>query len=299
MNTIREFWLALHRALSAAYEEGEVRAIGRILLEEALALPHTTVLTMDKDTLLSVQNADALSAQIRRLAQGEPLQYVLGHTIFYGCRIEVAPGVLIPRPETEELIELMVQRSPIAEGGGTRRLLDVGTGSGCIPCALASVWGRMLEADALDYSPEALAIAQGNLQKHSAQTGARLSAVHANLFDCTRQTPSEPYDIIVSNPPYIHPDEAEQMTEQVLRHEPSTALFAPKDNPIAYYEAIALLAARGWLKPMGEIYLELNPLYADRTMQTMRSLLGERLSSSEVICDLSGKRRMAHLKMKA
>lgn len=278
-------------------EDGEIRTIGRILLEEIFTVSHTIVLTMDKDTLLSSESIVVLSEQIRQLAQGTPLQYVLGHTYFFGCRIEVAPGVLIPRPETEELIELIVMRSPMVEGTTTRRVLDVGTGSGCIPCALASVWQAELYADAMEYSSDALAIARRNLEAYSAQTGARLRLMQANLFDCIGHTPSEPYDLIVSNPPYIHPDEAEHMTDQVLRYEPSIALFAPKDNPIVYYEAIALLAARGWLKSGGEIYLELNPLYADSIVEAMRSILSERLRSSEVICDLSGKKRMAYLKI--
>lgn len=248
MTTIREFQQSASQRIASLYEASEAQAIVRILLEECLQISHTSLLMIDKDTLLSAQIWATLEGQLSRLAEGEPLQYVLGYTYFYGMRIEVAPGVLIPRPETEELVELIVERE---QGQERRRLLDVGTGSGCIPCALASAWGSRLVADCMEYSSKALPTARRNLEDYRRTSGAELSLIHRDLFSCLGDSPEQPYDLIVSNPPYIHPEEAKEMTSQVLGYEPSTALFAPEHNPIIYYEEIARLVSSGWLASGG------------------------------------------------
>ncbi|MDO4692489.1 MAG: HemK/PrmC family methyltransferase [Porphyromonadaceae bacterium] len=295
MTTIREFRLSAIRRLEPLYELGEAQAIVRILLEDCLQISHTSLLMIDKDTLLSAQSLATLEAQLDRLVEREPLQYVLGYTHFYGARIKVASGVLIPRPETEELVELIISRE---EGQERWRVLDVGTGSACIPCALASAWGRRLVADCMEYSGEALPTARRNLEDCEQTTGAELRLMPRDLFTCHSDMPESPYDLIVSNPPYIHPEEAEQMTSQVLGYEPSTALFAPEHNPIIYYEEIARLASSGWLALGGRLYMELNPLYADQTRDSISEILGTRLERIELLSDLSGKKRFLCAKTK-
>lgn len=293
MMTIREFESTARSRLGTLYDLDEARAIVRLLLEECLSIDHTRLLTIDKDTLLSNDDAARLDHWMSELTHAKPLQYILGYAHFFGQKIAVAPGVLIPRPETEELVELIRLREvPTAP----LRLLDVGTGSGCIVCALASLLGKRLSADAMEYSSQAQSIAERNLEVYSHTTGANLCLLSANLFTCLdMEPPQEAYDIIVSNPPYIHPDEAEQMSPQVLDYEPSSALFASRDNPIIYYEAIARLADRGWLAPEGRIYLELNPLYAEATRDRVQEILGSRVSEVELVSDLSGKQRLLYI----
>lgn len=295
MTTIREFQQSASQRIASLYEASEAQAIVRILLEECLQISHTSLLMIDKDTLLSAQILATLEGQLSRLAEGEPLQYVLGYTYFYGVRIEVAPGVLIPRPETEELVELIVERE---QGQERRRLLDVGTGSGCIPCALASAWGSRLVADCMEYSSKALPTARRNLEDYQRTSGAELNLIHRDLFSCLGDSPEQPYDLIVSNPPYIHPEEAKEMTSQVLGYEPSTALFAPEHNPIIYYEEIARLASSGWLASGGHLYMELNPVYAEQTLDSISTILGSRLEHIELVNDLSGKKRFLCVKTK-
>lgn len=293
--TLAQYDVYGRNLLAPLYSPSEVRLILRMLLCEALDLSDTEVLMLEGEHALPPSARSRLTGWLTRLAAGEPLQYVLGYAYFYGLRIAVGAGVLIPRPETEELVELIVTEvSPTASK--RLRVLDVGTGSGCIPCALAHHWGEALQAEAWDISSEALGIAQGNFRAFAEQTSAHLVARLEDLFALPQAFEASPFDLIVSNPPYIHPDEAEEMTSGVLDYEPSLALFAPKSNPIAYYEAIASLVSLGYLASGGSVYVEINPRYAAETLERMSSIVGERLASARLVCDMSGKNRFVVLK---
>jgi len=228
------------------------------------------------------------------LSAGTPLQYVLGYAYFAEHRLTVAPGVLIPRPETEELIELILQHP---ESRASQRLLDVGTGSGCIAYALTAALPEVKQSVALEVSSEAAPIAEANFEALRKATGREVYLWKHDLFALLEEQtpPTPPLDLIVSNPPYIHPKEAEEMTPQVLLHEPHLALFAPEASPIAYYIALAELVAQGYLRSGGNLWVELNPLYATATEEAMLERIGRRHAKTELIQDLSGKVRFLHL----
>ncbi len=294
IDTVLQYRQRAIALLSPLYGRGEASALVQIVLRETLGLSAHALLLLDKDTPLSTQDAIALGLILDRLVAGEPLQYILGYADFYGLRLGVAPGVLIPRPETEELVDLIVERHAHDHA---LRILDLGTGSACIPLALAQHLSPSTHIDAVELSIEALALARHNVDTYLRQSPDRASIrlLEADLFDLVGQSPDSPYHLIVSNPPYIHPDEAEDMSPHVLLHEPRTALFAPHTDPIAYYEAIARLALEGWLLPSGHIYAELNPFYAQATLQCMSDLLAPRLAEASLLTDLSGKERFVHL----
>ncbi len=281
---------AIH-TLKRIHPDGEARAIVMRLLEHCLGLRETDLILLDKDRALSSLDEMRLSAYLCRLETGEPLQYVLGATSFYGCDIAVAPGVLIPRPETEELVDIIVRTH---RHSTNMSILDLCTGSGCIPIALARTLDSTTHLRAIELSPEAIAIAQSNVDRLGHSTQITIQGV--DIFTLTAEDLPERYNIIVSNPPYIHPDESKLMHASVLEHEPEMALFAPSSNPLAFYEAIARLALEV-AKPEGQIYVELNPHYASETLVAMGRILSRRLERSELIVDMSGKERFAHFSL--
>lgn len=296
MITIKTFLSNGIERLQAHYEASEAKAVLYQLLIELLGISQTDLLLLDKDTALSADQELRLDAWMQRLSEGEPLQYVLGYAYFFDQRLDVAPGVLIPRPETEELVYLIKQELSRRQTPHPLRILDIGTGSACIPVGLATQIGPQMlgSIDAIDISPEALAIARINIERIA--TKVPITLLEADVFALDTPRVGGGYDIIVSNPPYIHPDEAEAMSVQVLDWEPNGALFAPADRPTIYYDAIAELAVRGWLRAGGMIWLEINPQYAELTLSRMCSIIGQsRLSEARLMADLSGKQRFIYL----
>lgn len=296
MITIKTFLSDGLKRLQTRYEAGEARAVLYQLLMESLGMSHTELLLLDKDTALSSEQRLCLEGWLMRLELGEPLQYILGYAYFFDLRLYVAPGVLIPRPETEELVYLMKQELSRRQSAQALRVLDVGTGSACIPLGLATQLGplQLASIDAIDISPEALAIAHSNVERLRPEVAIRL--IEADVFTLDAPMIAGGYDIIVSNPPYIHPDEAKTMSSGVLDWEPSGALFAPEDSPTLYYDAIAQLVCDGWLRPGGMVWLEINPLYAELTLSRMQAIIGaDKLAEARLLHDLSGKERFIYL----
>ena len=214
-----------------------------------LHIQTATDILLHKDTILSEDIHRKIERITDRLSQQEPIQYILGYTDFCGRRFDIAPGALIPRPETEELTRLVITEN----SGQPLRIADLGTGSGCIAVTLAlSLPGSKVEA--WDISTEALEIAQCNARKHNA---------HVNFFqrDILRydvsELPEESLDIIVSNPPYIRRCESRSMSANVLEYEPHIALFVPNESPLLFYEKIAKDSVR-LLSPGGKLYFEIN-----------------------------------------
>ncbi|MDE5901669.1 MAG: peptide chain release factor N(5)-glutamine methyltransferase [Muribaculaceae bacterium] len=218
-----------------------------------------------------------ISEVLGRMKKGEPIQYVLGECRFYGLTLAVRPGVLIPRQETEELVEMIVDANT---GRRDLRVLDVGTGSGAIALALA----RNLEfpdVTALDVSREALSVAEENARRLRAD----IRFIEADIF--TWQPAEGSFDIIVSNPPYVMESEEKGMEAHVLDWEPRQALFVPDSDPLRYYRRIAEIGTKA-LVPGGRIYFEINPLCADG-MVAMMEKAG--YTGVEVEKDICGKRR--------
>lgn len=241
---------SLRQQLATCYPEREAHAVALRVLEDAFGVSRTDVYA-DKVRKFSSEEEQRWQHIAERLSAGEPLQYVLGEAEFCGRSFGVAPGVLIPRPETEELVALVEQSV-----SGCCRILDAGTGSGCIAVSLALALPEA-EVQAWDISPEALSVAQGNAERWGA-------AVDFRLCDMLTATPDERFDVVVSNPPYVCERERLDMTPQVLEHEPGLALFVPDDDPLRFYRALVGLSVR-CLNFGGLLAVEINEAYGAET----------------------------------
>jgi release factor glutamine methyltransferase len=211
------------------------------------------------------------------------VQYVLGEAEFCGRLFHVAPGVLIPRPETQELCQWMI--ATLRSYPTPLSILDIGTGSGCIACTLAA---EIPEADvtAWDISETALAIARENAKRTNVHVMFR--QVDALQLPANPVPPATHYDLIVSNPPYICERERTAMAPNVLDHEPPLALFVPDDDPLLFYRAIADYARKS-LKPGGSLFFEINPLYTQELQALLRAMSYQTIETRN---DQFGKPRM-------
>ena len=262
--TYQELW----RPLTAIYGAGEAQAIARMVLELSFGLTMADVLCG------RMPDDEALLPICQRLLAGEPVQYVIGEAEFGGRRFRVAPGVLIPRPETLELCQwILEERERIKEGRGERReargssVLDIGTGSGCIACTMAAEWPEAV-VSAWDVSEDALVIARENAKR----TNVHVSFLQVDILQPSTFNPQpSTFNIIVSNPPYVCENEKAQMSPHVLDYEPHQALFVPDDNPLLFYRAIAHFACRA-LTPGGSLFFEINPLYASELTDLLHAL---------------------------
>ena len=301
----------LWRRLTQVLDEGEAKAIARMVYEVRYGLTFTD-LCLGKDRQLSADCQTELEEIAKRLLKQEPVQYVLGVADFCGRQFHVAPGVLIPRPETEELCRWIISevRGKKEDVRGKREdvgckrveakdysILDIGTGSGCIAITLAA---ELLEAEvvAWDISANALAIAQENasrldvnilfeqvdiLNSQSSTLNNPPSTINSHPSDLQSQ-----FDLIVSNPPYILNKERARMEANVLDYEPHLALFVPDDDPLLFYRAIAEYAITA-LKPGGWLYFEINPFCATALQELLHAM---RFSLIEIKSDGYGKQRM-------
>ena len=285
--TYQEIW----QRLSSSYDEREAKAVARYLLDVGYGLTMTDIIGGAVETL----DESRLNEQLRRLQAGEPVQYVLGKAFFYGHEFRVRPGVLIPRPETEELVGVACdrvarygersgrsdgERSGRSDGEGSGRavrILDIGTGSGCIAISLALAIPDA-QVEAWDVSDEALAIARENARRLGAKVtfkknnilkGNGAPSLWRGLGEASGEAAGEA--VIISNPPYICEKERKDMEQRVLDHEPSLALFVPDDDPLLFYRSIAEYATKA-LTPKGLLLFEINPLYKDAMEEMLLSL---------------------------
>lgn len=237
-----------------------------LVMEEAFGLSQADVL-LGKDTQLSADSQALLQNIIDRLLQHEPVQYILGHERFCRHIFHVQPGVLIPRPETQLLVQKILQDHPTPCS-----ILDIGTGSGCIAISLALEGHKVT---AFDVSEDALQIARGN----AVSLGAEVEFRHEDILHPSAT--ESLWDIIVSNPPYICQKEAQSMEENVLRHEPHLALFVPDHDPLLFYRAIGEYALLH-LRKGGRLYFEINEAYPQETKDLLDSM---GFSKTEVLED--------------
>lgn len=271
--TYRELW----RTLEPLYGNGEARAVTDYVLDVCFGLSKADILCGAVEEMTAEKTAE-LNKIFGRLMESEPVQYVLGRAEFSGRWFNVRPGVLIPRPETEELCAWITADS---KASGSPKVLDIGTGSGCIAITLQLDMPES-KVTAWDISADALDVARENAQ----QLGANVNFVKQ---DALNAKPEGEWDVIVSNPPYICEKEKKDMAVNVLEHEPHTALFVPDADPLLFYRAITRLAVQT-LNKGGRLYFEINPIYADDTCRMMRA---EGMTAVELRSDMYGKQRMA------
>lgn len=268
------------KELKQHYGATEGYALYRMVMEECFGLTHTDIL-LGKDSQISEENQAKLLEIIGRLLRNEPVQYVLGHAWFCGHRFRVRSGVLIPRPETELLVQKALELGREMKGLANSEVLDIGTGSGCIAISMALSGCRVT---AMDISESALDVAKEN----AVELNAEVAFMQENILHPSPV--GQQWDIIVSNPPYICLHEAEDMERNVLDYEPHNALFVPDTDPLIFYRAIASyamshLSAGGWL------CLEINQAYA-REMESLLASFGFR--DITIFQDQYGKDRIAY-----
>jgi release factor glutamine methyltransferase len=267
--------------ITSVYEENEAKSIVYLLLEHYLKLSKTDIF-LDKN----ISQAFDFQDIIIRLKAQEPVQYIIGETEFYGRKFKVTPDTLIPRPETEELVQLTVisyqsDGEPLPNNNKPR-ILDIGTGSGCIAISLAC---ELPDAQvyAYDISEEALKIAKENAQTN----GANVIFEKVNILE-PFTIHRLPFTIIVSNPPYVMNAEKAEMERNVLEYEPHLALFVEDDDPLIFYQKIAEFAFKNLIKK-GLCVVEINQAFG---LETAELFWNQGFSEVEVIKDMFGKDRM-------
>lgn len=263
------------KELEPSLGKGEAKATSLLLLEDCLGVDRTALLIRG-DRIIEPETEERFRKMVARISAGEPPQYVVGSARFMGMTLKVTPATLIPRPETAELVDIVVDR---LRGRSDLRILDVGTGSGCIAIALSRAL-PFARVTALDISPEALEVARENARNLRAD----ITFVQGDILsgdDFGR------FDAIVSNPPYIAESERAAMESRVKDHEPAGALFVPDSDPLKFYKAVADYADRTDARP--NLFFEINPLYAD----ALKKMLDSRGFDCDLLRDSFGKIRFA------
>jgi release factor glutamine methyltransferase len=261
-------------SLTGLYGTGEVKAILRAVFDHALGWD-AAQLELRRDDALSESELVKVYTPLQRLQLGEPLQYVLGKVHFHGVELEVAPGVLIPRPETEELVQLIIEEELVPT-----RIVDIGTGSGCIALALKRAFPNA-SVMAIDSSEEALTIARRSAERN----GLEVEWIHADVLDPSFALP--PADLIVSNPPYVPRSEEASLSPQVRDFEPHLALFVEDNDPLLFYHVIAKQAIKV-LPAGGRLFFEGHYIHATAVEELLWSMDYREVS---LVNDLSGNAR--------
>lgn len=280
--TMRETMQKLRNALRPIYGDRETEAIIRIIFHYLKGWNTVDMIIHESDTLSSFLESE-IDRILRRLLRHEPIQYITGEARFHGMEFHVTPDVLIPRPETDELVDIIVGD---ANDASDLRILDIAAGSGCIAIALA----RSLpfpRVSALEISEAALKVARDNASRLKAD----VSFIHADIFKWQPSPTS--FDIIVSNPPYIDESEKAAMEPNVLEYEPAQALFVPDSDPLVFYRRIAEVARTG-LSEGGRLYLEINPRHAAELSELLKK---NGFSDIEVIKDSYEKDRFIRARL--
>ena len=292
---LAEFVKAGTKALESLYPQKEARSIVLMLCVEVLGTENYTHI-VEPEFKIDDKKLPELEAAMERLKKMEPVQYVLGHTEFYGRTFKVDPAVLIPRPETELLCRDAIKlgmrvyrmRSPYGKNAEPVRILDLCTGSGCIAWTMAlSIPGSRVTA--VDISDAALEVAAGQdfASELKSKETFRPEFIKADVLDSEQEIELGPFDMVLSNPPYIMESEKEDMRRNVLEYEPESALFVPDDDPLLFYRAIARWSQR-FMSPEGVGLSEVNESLARQT-ETVFKAAG--YAHTEIVRDLSDKNR--------
>lgn len=292
---LAEFVKAGTKALESLYPQKEARSIVLMLCEEVLGTERYTHI-VEPEFKIDDKKLPELEAAMERLKKMEPVQYVLGHTEFYGRTFKVDPAVLIPRPETELLcrdaiklgMRVFRMRSPYGKNAEPVRILDLCTGSGCIAWTMALSIPES-RVTAVDISDAALEVAAGQdfASELKSKETFRPEFIKADVLDSEQEIELGPFDMVLSNPPYIMESEKDDMRRNVLEYEPESALFVPDDDPLLFYRAIARWSQR-FMSPDGVGLSEVNESLARQT-ETVFKAAG--YAHTEIVRDLSDKNR--------
>ncbi len=264
--------------LASIFPKQEIESLTRLIFEKVLGLSPIQIHLNQKETI-SAANLAQIKEIINRLTQFEPIQYVLGETEFYNSLFKVNPSVLIPRPETEELVDWIIKDNKEL----TPAILDIGTGSGCIPVSLVKNLPGA-SANGWDISPDALVVATLNAQINCVKVDFEC----VNILEPIETRHYGKYDIIVSNPPYVTISEQPFMQPNVINFEPHLALFVPDTDPLIFYRKITDLAAC-LLKEKGSVYFEINEKYGAETAELLHT---KGFINILIKKDINGKERM-------
>lgn len=275
-NKLSDITMCYHKKLDEIYGKDEVNSFISLIYYNILDINYIDKLKYENSLILESE-MDALNKILQRLKKQEPIQYILGSAHFYGLEFKVNPSVLIPRPETEELVDLIL-KSEIKNK--TPHIIDIGTGSGCIAITLKKMRPSW-QVTACDISTDAINTATENANINNVD-------IEFKLYDALASNPLPDCDIVVSNPPYITNDEKDSMNKNVLEHEPHLALFVTNNDPLQYYKAIAL-NAMSKLSESGLLFFELNPLYANEVAEMV---LQCGFKEASIHNDMSGKKRI-------
>jgi release factor glutamine methyltransferase len=271
---------AFHEELSKDYDGNEIRQFLYLLFDEWKGWNKARV-HLNHEELLSEADVARFCWALEELKKHRPVQYIVGRTYFHGLELVVTPAVLIPRPETEELVDIIIREN-------TRRkheefsILDIGTGSGCIAVSLKKNFPHTA-VSALDNSPVALQLAG----KNAARNGCDIRFVLHDIFQKAEQSLFPEYDIIISNPPYVMESEKKEMHKNVLDYEPHDALFVPDDDPLVFYKTISDFSCNH-LSPNGLLYMEINEQFGK---DIKNLLVTKKFDRVEVMKDINGRDR--------
>ena len=278
--TIKHYRDYFIQELTPLYDAGEAESFFYLILEAKHQLQRVD-LALQPGLAFSESELKIWSSILEQLKKEIPIQYILGVTHFYGLEFEVNSAVLIPRPETEELVDWIVQKSKIKNQKSTIKILDIGTGSGCIAIALAKNLPNA-QVFALDVSEQALATAKTNAEKNQVQ----LSFIHQSILET--EDLGQQFDVIVSNPPYVRELEKQEIKKNVLENEPHLALFVEDNDALIFYRKIAQLAQKN-LNSEGQLYFEINQYLGQEMLDLLRKM---GFKNCELRKDIYGNDRM-------
>lgn len=281
MRSLKQILHGFKEELAERYDTREAESLGLIALAEIATLSSAKIKAFP-DTEVTEEQAESISKILVELKTGKPIQYVLGHTEFYGLPFKVNPSVLIPRPETEELVEWIIS-SVGSSKSAAGRILDIGTGSGCIAIALKKNLPEF-DVSAVDVSQQALQIAKENADLNN----ANINFFRDDILSPKSEIVNRKSKIIVSNPPYVTIHDKIQMHQNVIDFEPHTALFVPENDPLIFYKAIADFASEN-LEPGGLLFFEINESYGEQIVELLNY---KSFKNIELKNDMSGRDRM-------
>lgn len=284
VKTINDVFQSFRHELSELYNINETEALTLWAVSEIMEISKASTKAFPEKELTVLQQ-ELLSSVLIELKTGKPLQYVLGYTEFYGLKFVVNQSTLIPRPETEELVEWALASWQFAVGNLQQpySILDIGTGSGCIAISLKKHLPD-IKVMAIDVSPEALQVAKTNAQLNEVM----VDFIEADVLNPKSEIQNSKFTVIISNPPYVTPADKQQMHVNVVEFEPHTALFVPQNDPLLFYKAITAYAKNN-LTPGGMLFLEINESYGNETVEL---LTNNGFTDIELKNDMSGRHRM-------